>query len=86
MFAQGGRTESRLDVPADHSQVRSSFIVAGVAWASTRGISRVEVSSDDGRSWNSVTGERITLCKGILAISRLLLKGVKEGGVPESYF
>jgi hypothetical protein len=28
---------------------------------------------------NSVTGERIALCEGILALSHRLLKGVKEG-------
>jgi DMSO/TMAO reductase YedYZ molybdopterin-dependent catalytic subunit len=45
------RTESRFDVPADHSQVRSPFTTAGIAWAGMRGVRRVEVSSDDGRSW-----------------------------------
>lgn len=34
------RTESRFDAPADHSQVRSPFIAAGIAWAGTRGVSR----------------------------------------------
>ncbi|HET8852883.1 MAG TPA: hypothetical protein VFN02_10175, partial [Ktedonobacteraceae bacterium] len=52
------RTESRFDVPVDHSQVRSPFIAAGVAWAGTRGVSRVEVSTDDGRSWKGADLER----------------------------
>jgi DMSO/TMAO reductase YedYZ molybdopterin-dependent catalytic subunit len=46
------RTESRFDVPRDHSQVSSRFVAAGVAWAGTRGIACVEVSTDDGRSWH----------------------------------
>jgi DMSO/TMAO reductase YedYZ molybdopterin-dependent catalytic subunit len=45
------RTQSRIDVPADHSQVRTPFTVAGVGWAGDRAISRIEVSADDGRSW-----------------------------------
>jgi hypothetical protein len=47
------RTQSRFDVPLDHSQVRSPFLAAGVAWAGIRGIARVEVSTDDGRSWHA---------------------------------
>src|SRR5258708_12750748 len=53
------RTESRFDVPADHSQVRSPFIAVGVAWAGTRGVSRVEVSMDDGRSWRAAELEQV---------------------------
>src|SRR5258708_4008969 len=53
------RTESRFDVPADHSQVRSPFIAAGVAWAGTRGVSRVEVSINDGRSWRAAELEQV---------------------------
>ena len=52
------RTESRFDVPEDHSQVRSSFVAAGIAWAGARGISRVEVSTDDGQSWAAADLER----------------------------
>jgi len=52
------RTGSRFDVPVDHSQVRSPFIAAGVAWAGTRGISRVEVSTDDGRLWQGADLEQ----------------------------
>ena len=52
------RTESRIDVPVDHSQVHSPFVAAGVAWAGTRGVSRVEVSLDDGRSWKAADLEQ----------------------------
>jgi DMSO/TMAO reductase YedYZ molybdopterin-dependent catalytic subunit len=53
------RTESRFDVPVDHSQVRSPFSAAGVAWAGTRGVSRVEVSIDDGHSWRAAELEQV---------------------------
>jgi hypothetical protein len=52
------RTESRIDVPADHDTVSPSFVAAGVAWAGDRRISRVEVSADDGRSWRPAQLER----------------------------
>jgi DMSO/TMAO reductase YedYZ molybdopterin-dependent catalytic subunit len=42
-------TQSRIDVPSPGARVASgSTIVAGVAWAPTRRISRVEVQLDDG--------------------------------------
>jgi DMSO/TMAO reductase YedYZ molybdopterin-dependent catalytic subunit len=53
------RTESRFDVPIDHSQVRSPFVAAGVAWAGTRGIARVDVSTDDGQSWHAAELEAV---------------------------
>ena len=52
------RTESRFDVPSDHAQVPARFMAAGVAWAGDRGISRVEVSSDDRRRWTRAELER----------------------------
>ncbi|MEA2900446.1 MAG: hypothetical protein QOH36_333 [Actinomycetota bacterium] len=43
------KVESRIDVPRDFSRVAAGpRTVAGVAWAPHRGISRVEVSVDDG--------------------------------------
>jgi DMSO/TMAO reductase YedYZ molybdopterin-dependent catalytic subunit len=44
------KTAVRIDVPASFGQVRSGATVpvAGVAWAQTRGISKVEVSVDSG--------------------------------------
>jgi hypothetical protein len=45
------RTESRIDTQGGFSARRPAWI-AGVAWAGTRGISRVEVSVDGGASWD----------------------------------
>jgi DMSO/TMAO reductase YedYZ molybdopterin-dependent catalytic subunit len=45
------KTASRIDVPADLAAVQGEVVVAGVAWAGDRGIRRVEVSADDGRTW-----------------------------------
>jgi DMSO/TMAO reductase YedYZ molybdopterin-dependent catalytic subunit len=45
------KTASRIDVPAEMSAVDGAIVVAGVAWAGDRGIRRVEVSADDGRTW-----------------------------------
>jgi hypothetical protein len=51
------RTESRFDVPRDHEEVGADIVAAGVAWAGARRISRVEVSTDDGATWNDATLE-----------------------------
>jgi DMSO/TMAO reductase YedYZ molybdopterin-dependent catalytic subunit len=45
------KTASRIDVPAGLAAVDGGVVVAGVAWAGDRGVGRVEVSADDGRSW-----------------------------------
>jgi DMSO/TMAO reductase YedYZ molybdopterin-dependent catalytic subunit len=45
------KTASRIDVPGEMSVVHAETVVAGVAWAGDRGIRRVEVSADDGRTW-----------------------------------
>jgi DMSO/TMAO reductase YedYZ molybdopterin-dependent catalytic subunit len=42
------KTESRIDVPRGGTLAAGPVTVAGVAWAPTRGISRVEVQVDDG--------------------------------------
>jgi DMSO/TMAO reductase YedYZ molybdopterin-dependent catalytic subunit len=47
------RTESRIDTPA-RARARESTWIAGIAWAGGRGIERVEVSTDAGRSWQPV--------------------------------
>ncbi|MDQ2960883.1 MAG: molybdopterin-dependent oxidoreductase [Candidatus Dormibacteraeota bacterium] len=45
------RTESRIDVPSDGSQLaRGTVVIAGVAWAQHRGIKGVEVRVD-GQAW-----------------------------------
>lgn len=46
------KTQSRIDTPIQGSQVTpGSQIVAGVAWAPTRGISTVEVQLGEGEPW-----------------------------------
>ena len=45
------RTESRFDVPANHAEVRSPVLVAGIAWADRRRIAQVQVSANDGATW-----------------------------------
>ena len=43
------KTQSRIDVPGPYALVRAgTVLVAGLAWAPTRGISRVEVQVDEG--------------------------------------
>jgi DMSO/TMAO reductase YedYZ molybdopterin-dependent catalytic subunit len=43
------KTMSRIDAPAD--DVAGTTTIAGVAFAGDRGVSRVEVSTDGGRTW-----------------------------------
>jgi DMSO/TMAO reductase YedYZ molybdopterin-dependent catalytic subunit len=45
------RTNSRVDVPINGMQLPAHTTVAGIAFAGDRGISKVEVSTDGGRSW-----------------------------------
>jgi DMSO/TMAO reductase YedYZ molybdopterin-dependent catalytic subunit len=47
------KTSSRIDVPTNGAVVGKEVVLAGVAFAGDRGISRVEVSPDNGRTWNS---------------------------------
>jgi DMSO/TMAO reductase YedYZ molybdopterin-dependent catalytic subunit len=50
------RTMSRFDVPVDGDIVKVGPIeVAGVAFAGTRGITRVEYSTDGGSSWSAAS-------------------------------
>jgi DMSO/TMAO reductase YedYZ molybdopterin-dependent catalytic subunit len=48
------KTESRIDVLGDDgsANVGEGTWIAGVAWAGERGISKVEVSTDGGGTWN----------------------------------
>jgi DMSO/TMAO reductase YedYZ molybdopterin-dependent catalytic subunit len=52
------RTESRFDLPEDGATVGSPFVAGGVAWAGDRGVSAVEVSTDDGETWTPAELER----------------------------
>jgi DMSO/TMAO reductase YedYZ molybdopterin-dependent catalytic subunit len=52
------KTASRIDVPAELGAVKGDTMVAGVAWAGERGIQRVEVSFDGGRTWTPATLRR----------------------------
>jgi DMSO/TMAO reductase YedYZ molybdopterin-dependent catalytic subunit len=46
-------TQSRIDTVSDDATVTAGTVpVGGVAWAPHRGIDRVEVSTDDGETWN----------------------------------
>ncbi|MEO6349580.1 MAG: molybdopterin-dependent oxidoreductase [Candidatus Limnocylindrales bacterium] len=46
-------TQSRIDLPPNGARVTPGPVeVAGVAWAPTRSISRVEVSADEGVTWH----------------------------------
>ena len=50
------RTNSRIDTPRDSEIVHLGPVdVAGVAFAGTRGIKSVELSTDDGSTWNEAT-------------------------------
>ncbi len=45
------KTGSRIDTPMGGAPVAGMVAVAGIAFAGSRGVSRVEVSTDGGRSW-----------------------------------
>ena len=45
------KTMSRIDVP--DGKINSSTTIAGIAFAGDRGISKVDVSTDNGRNWES---------------------------------
>ncbi len=46
------KTQSRIDVPGDNERIATGqHVVAGVAWAPTRGISKVEVQLGEGQPW-----------------------------------
>ena len=47
------RTESRIDTPRSSVPLGEPTWIAGVAWAGLRGVRRVEISIDGGRSWRS---------------------------------
>lgn len=45
------KTFSRIDAPRQGASVAPSVVVAGIAFAGDRGIDRVEISMDGGRTW-----------------------------------
>lgn len=45
------RTQSRIDVAPERSRAGEPLWIAGVAWAGERGVRRVEVTTDGGRTW-----------------------------------
>jgi DMSO/TMAO reductase YedYZ molybdopterin-dependent catalytic subunit len=50
------KTTARFDVPSEGDIVKlGPVLLAGVAFAGTRGVSRVEYSTDGGRSWNEAS-------------------------------
>lgn len=49
------RTQSRIDTLGKDLRARTATWIAGVAWAGLRGVSKVEVSVDGGRSWQDAT-------------------------------
>ena len=56
------KTESRIDTPRSGASVPAGQVaVAGVAWAQHRGISRVEVSVDQGAWQSADLGEQDTI-------------------------
>jgi sulfite oxidase len=52
------RTQSRIDVPADHAEVPPRFTVAGVAWAGDRRVARVQVLAGERGPWTPALLER----------------------------
>src|SRR5919199_2680455 len=50
------KTQSRIDTVKDGEKLSAGNTkIGGIAWAPTRGIERVEVSTDDGETWNDAT-------------------------------
>ena len=46
------KTQSRIDTPGDNERLSPGrHVVAGVAWAPTRGVSKVEVQLGEGQPW-----------------------------------
>jgi DMSO/TMAO reductase YedYZ molybdopterin-dependent catalytic subunit len=52
------KTESRIDVPQGGATVARRITMAGVAWAGSRRVTAVEVSTDDGRTWRPARLDR----------------------------
>ena len=56
------KTQSRVDVPRDRATIAAGTVpVAGVAWAQSRGIDRVEVQIDDGPWMEADLGDELSI-------------------------
>lgn len=56
------KTQSRVDVPRDRTTITAGMVpVAGVAWAQSRGIERVEVQIDDGPWVDADLGDELSI-------------------------
>jgi DMSO/TMAO reductase YedYZ molybdopterin-dependent catalytic subunit len=73
------KTASRIDVPAELASLEAGGVVAGVAWAGDRGIDRVEVSLDGGRTWTPAVLRR-QLARAAWRQWRLPLPAGTSGG------
>ena len=63
------KTESRIDTPRDGSKKSAGqIVVAGVAWAQHRGISKVEVRVDDGE-WQVGDARRGAVDRHLAAVA-----------------
>jgi DMSO/TMAO reductase YedYZ molybdopterin-dependent catalytic subunit len=51
-------TQSRIDTPQHGDLVGERFTIAGIAWAGDRRIARVEVSTNDGATWQEAQLEQ----------------------------
>jgi DMSO/TMAO reductase YedYZ molybdopterin-dependent catalytic subunit len=51
------KTQSAITFPADGDQIKTGQLVTlkGIAFAGARGLKKVEVSTDNGTTWNEVT-------------------------------
>ncbi|MDE2571203.1 MAG: molybdopterin-binding oxidoreductase, partial [bacterium] len=52
------KTTSRIDLPKQNAAVQGEVTFGGVAFAGNRGIQRVEISTDGGKSWLPTELER----------------------------
>ncbi|MEX2587881.1 MAG: molybdopterin-dependent oxidoreductase [Actinomycetota bacterium] len=52
------KTSSRFDLPTESSRVQPGARLAGVAWAGDRGVRRVEISADGGKTWSEALLKR----------------------------
>ena len=55
------KTQSRIDTPREGNITAGTNVIAGVAWAQTRGISRVEIRVDDGDWLNAHLPQELSI-------------------------